>query len=101
MAFYDIMKADILIREKVIYDDGSLVEMVIWRVPEPVQPSLHSFKYRLVYIVGGKRMIGYDNERGKGDHRHIEDQEFPYAFVSIETLLDQFVEDVETMRSET
>ena len=61
------MKAQLLIRERVVYADGSLVEMVLWRVPKPVPPSKHGFKYRLVYIIAGKRALGYDNERGKGD----------------------------------
>lgn len=48
---------------------GDLMEMVVWRVPKPVPPCGHCFKYRLVYVVNGTRVIGYDNERGKGDHR--------------------------------
>jgi hypothetical protein len=26
--------------------------------------------YRLALVVDGERVIGYDNERGKGDHKH-------------------------------
>ena len=78
------MKAQLLIRERVVYADGSLVEMVLWRVPKPVPPSKHGFKYRLVYIVAGERALGYDNERGKGDHRHVGSEEEPIAFTSID-----------------
>ena len=49
--------------------------MVVWRVPDPVPPSGHRFKYRLVYVESGRRVVGFDNERGKGDHKHFGDQE--------------------------
>ena len=29
--------------------------MVVWRVPDPVPPSGHRFKYRLVYVKSGRR----------------------------------------------
>lgn len=50
---------------------GGVVEMVVWQVPEAVPPLLHGFKYRLVFDRAGERVVGYDNERGKGDHKHI------------------------------
>jgi hypothetical protein len=46
-------------------------EMTIWEVASPVIGSAHKLKYSLFYGVNGKRLVGYDNERGKGDHRHI------------------------------
>ena len=92
------MKAELLIREKVVYPDSCLAEMIVWRVPNSVPPSRHRFKYSFVYIVHGKRLLGYDNERGKGDHRHEGDSETPLLFVSVEALLDQFVNEVEALR---
>ena len=35
----------------------------------------------------GSREVGYDNERGKGDHRHLEGTETPYAFTGVEQLM--------------
>jgi|ERR1700755_1466188 Family of unknown function (DUF6516) len=99
MAEYAIMKAELVIRERLIFSDQSLVEMVVWRVPTPVPPTEHGFKYRLVYIVDGRRVLGYDNERGKGDHRHIHDREEAFDFVSIDDLLERFVAEVEELRS--
>lgn len=93
------LKAILIIRERVVYPDGGLVEMVVWRVPEPVPPTEHGLKYRLVYVEEGKRIVGYDNERGKGDHRHVRDVEQPYIFVSIEQLLADFVAAVNRERS--
>lgn len=75
--------ATLLVRERVKYGDGAFAEMVVWQLPVSVSPSPHKFKYRLVYIVSGVRMLGYDNERGNGDHRHSGDQESSYRSVSI------------------
>lgn len=71
---------------------------MIWRVPEPVPPSEHPYKYRLVYVVEGKRVVGYDNERGKGDHKHLGLSEAPYRFVSPRQLMDDFMRDVKGSR---
>lgn len=73
--------------------------MVIWQVPDPVPPCKHSYKYRLVYIVESLRFIGYDNERGKGDHRHVDGIEAPYQFINIEQLIEDFILDVERRRN--
>jgi hypothetical protein len=40
----------------------------------------------------------YDNEAGKGDHRHIGVSEERYNFVDPETLLEDFWNDVEAWR---
>lgn len=58
-------RAELLLRERLEYDDGTFVEMVIWRVPAPVQGSSHEYKYRLFYGRGGERLVGYDNERSR------------------------------------
>ena len=94
------MKADLVIRERVVFGDGEIVEMVVWKVPRPVPPATHSFKYRLVYISAGRRILGYDNERGKGDHRHAAGVEEAYVFTTVGALLDQFVAEVERIRSD-
>lgn len=80
------------------YDDGAMVCMVIWAVPSPVPPSGHRFKYRLVYIEHGRRIIGFDNERGKGDHWHDGDEESPYTFVDVPTLIRDFIQAVRQRR---
>lgn len=98
MSCYAIMKAELLIRERVVYPDGALVELVVWRLATPTPPSTHRFKYRLAYVVGGRRVLGYDNERGKGDHRHFGGREKSFRFTSIEELLAAFASEVETLR---
>ena len=89
------MGARLLARVKEVRDDGSIVEIVIWELPEPLQPSSHRYKYRLYFGLGGVSRVRYDNERGKGDHRHVGDQEFAYEFSSVEQLLLDFQSDVE------
>jgi hypothetical protein len=88
------MKAVLIHQFKQAYGKGR-IEGVIWRVPEPVPPTRHSYKYRLVYVENGIRLVGYDNERGKGDHRHVGSREMPYRFVDMPTLLRDFLKDVE------
>lgn len=85
--------ADLLYRERRTYA-GGVVELVVWRVPEAVPPSEHPFKYRLVFVRDGKRLVGYDNERGKGDHRHLGKIEQSYLFVDEIRLLEDFWQDV-------
>lgn len=92
------MKARTIYRFEQDYDDGAMVRMVIWEVPSPVMPSRHRFKYRLAYVENGKRIIGFDNERGKGDHRHEGESESPYTFVDVPTLIDDFIRAVKQRR---
>jgi hypothetical protein len=75
--------------------DDAEVEIVIWRVPEPVPGSRHYFKYRLALIVGAACVLRYDNEAGKGDHRHVDDQQHGYDFVGVDALRRDFLLDAE------
>ena len=92
------MKAELLYRHREDFDDGAILEVVVWRLPKPVQGSEHPYKYRLFYGYPGRRIVGYDNERGKGDHRHCGEQEQPYAFTTPEQLMDDFLSEVKRAR---
>lgn len=74
------------------------IEGVIWQVPEPVPPNEHRYKYHLVYVVAGERVVGYDNERGKGDHKHLRNAEIAYRFVDVPTLLADFMKDIRELQ---
>lgn len=50
------------------------------------------------YMPVGQRIVGFDNERGKGDHMHRGDEEFPYEFRGVEPLLKDFVAEVTKWR---
>lgn len=65
-----LMRAQLVIWDRRVFADGCIYEVVVWRVPVPVPSTEHRFKYRLHYGKSGERLIGYDHERGKGDHRH-------------------------------
>jgi hypothetical protein len=88
------MKATLLARSKEVRDDGSIVEVVVWELPEPLSPSVHRYKYRLFYGTPAEERVRYDNERGKGDHRHCRGKEEAYAFVTLDRLLDDFERDI-------
>ena len=88
------MKAVLLARAKEVRDDGSIVEVVVWELAEPLPPCEHRYKYRLYFGMKGVAYVRYDNERGKGDHRHVEGSETPYTFTTVEQLLDDFDRDV-------
>ena len=88
------MKAVELIRTRIAYSESSFAEIVLWRVPKRVTGSSHDFKYRLAYVVGEECVVRYDNESGKGDHRHFRGRESAYAFDTPEQLIADFQNDI-------
>lgn len=92
------VRATLLFEQRIVYGDGAIVEMAIWRVPSPIPPSTHGLKYSLFYGRSGVREVGYDNERGKGDHRHFKGAESPYTFSDVEQLMVDFWSDVRALR---
>ena len=93
------MKAKLTYREKYIYADGAIREMVLWQLPKKIGEKLYGLKYRLYYgHAGGTCIVRYDNETRKGDHRHIRGQEEPYQFTDVENLVADFLKDIEKAR---
>lgn len=88
------MKASELLRQRIVLSEDAFIEMVVWQLPEPLPDSVHDKKYRLAYVVQGECVLRYDNEAGKGDHRHIGARECEYAFSTIEKLLADFQQDI-------
>lgn len=43
--------------------------------------------------MGDARVVGYDNECGKGDHKHLREAEMDYTFSRVEALLADFWRD--------
>jgi hypothetical protein len=95
------MRATLAFHDKQTLPDGSIVEMKIWELPRPVAGSTHRLKYSLYYGRDGQRLVSYDNERGKGDHRHVRDRQLKYRFASAEQLVADFLADVRRERGET
>lgn len=79
--------------------DGGVIELVVWRVAQAVPPTTHGYKYRAAYSFEGVRLVGFDNERGKGDHCHLGEHEVPYVFVSVDQLVDDFIAAVTARRA--
>ncbi len=88
------MKAASLLGRRVADANGGFAEYVIWLLPKPLPPSKHLFKYRLAYVVNRECVIRYDNELGKGDHRHYGTKERPYAFSTPRQLVADFEADI-------
>ena len=93
------MAARLITRFKNVNPDGSILELVVWKVPEPVPPTDHGYKYRAVYVQSGQRIVGFDNERGKGDHCHLDGKEVPYVFTTVEQLVEDFIAAVAARRA--
>lgn len=93
------MKAKLIVKDRFDFEDGAIVEAKVWQVPVS-DDKPYGYKYSLVYIVNGKRIIGYDNAEGKGDHRHYHDKEEPYRFKSIDRLFEDFYKDVRRFKNE-
>ena len=94
------MKATELFRRRIPYSELAFAELVLWQLPAPLAGSTHFYKYRLAYVVGGTCVLRYDNESGKGDHRHFRGKESRYAFDDVDKLLAAFQRDIERINHE-
>jgi hypothetical protein len=88
------MKAVQLVRVRITYAGTAFAELALWQVPKPAAGSTHRFKYRLAYVVSGVCVLRYDNEDGKGDHRHFGGKESACAFTTPEKLIADFQRDI-------
>ncbi len=93
------MSAQLITRFKNITTDGAILEVVVWKVPTPVPPTEHGYKYRAAYVVDGIRVVGFDNELGKGDHCHLDGLEMPYTFEGVDQLIEDFITAVAARRN--
>lgn len=94
------MQAKRIFYDKAVLPDGAVVEMVIWQLPHVTTERPHGLKYSLFYGRDGQRIVGYDNELGKGDHKHLRDVESRYQFVSVEKMMKDFLSDVERAKDD-
>ena len=88
-------KAKPIYHEKFLFPEGSIVEMTLWQLPERTAERPHGLKYSLYYgSPDGTCIVRYDNEAGKGDHRHIGTKEEKYRFTNIGNLMADFKAEV-------
>lgn len=93
------MPARLIFRSKLVYPEGAIREMVLWQLPKATPERPHGFKYRLYYgQPDGTCQVRYDNETGKGDHRHYRNREEAYRFRDVDTLVEDFLTDVARVR---
>jgi hypothetical protein len=95
-----IMRAAAILNKRVADVDGGFAEYVVWLLPKPLPPSEHPYKYRLAYVKNRECVVRYDNERGKGDHRHFGSQERQYVFSTPRKLIADFEADIARWNSE-
>lgn len=86
------MKATQLFR-RILKQGDIQIEMVVWALPKVTSDRPHGLKYRLYCGRLGICVVRYDNEAGKGDHRHYGEKEDAYLFVSLPELIEDFKND--------
>jgi hypothetical protein len=91
------MKARLLQKSKEEFTDGVIVETVVWEMAEVTPDRPHSLKYRLYCGRNGECVVRYDNEAGKGDHRHYGTHEEPYCYTTLSKLAEDFLADIERL----
>ncbi|EAP0944971.1 hypothetical protein B7802_18155 [Salmonella enterica] len=92
------MPAVELMNTRIQIADNAFATIRILQVTPPVKGSMHGYKYSLAYVVDEVCVMRYDNERGKGDHKHIGDREYPVTFTTIENLITSFRADIDQLR---
>lgn len=94
------MNAKLVYRNKVV-TEYFITEFVIWQLPTKSVDRPHGIKYRLYHgDIQGKCVVRYDNESGKGDHKHINNKEVAYVFESVEQLIKDFLADIARLSDE-
>ena len=86
--------ATLIRRRRFKLEDGAIIEIRIWKLPYATIERPHGLKYSLFFGRSGERIIGYDNEAGKGDHRQYRTMEEKYQFKSLKQVLLEFELDV-------
>jgi len=92
------MSAVLVFDERIDLSDTMFVEIIAWKVPQPVRGNSHFYKYSFALVVENKCVLRYDNEAGKGDHKHIGRREEPIIFADLKTLRRAFFADVDRWR---
>lgn len=87
-------RATLLIDNEFWLASGAIVQVRVWRLPASDEERPHGLEYSLFYGQHGERIVAYDNEAGKGDHRHYRTVEENYIFTTLEQLIRDFERDV-------
>ncbi|WP_025119044.1 MULTISPECIES: DUF6516 family protein [unclassified Serratia (in: enterobacteria)] len=94
------MPSQLVFQDRITLTDTEFVQMVIWFVEPSVRASVHHYKYRFAYVKDGICRLRYDNEAGKGDHKHLGDKQQPIKFTSPKALIRSFFDEVAQLRED-
>ncbi len=94
------VRATLVVRHRITYRDDLFAEIVVWVVPRPIAGCAHSYKYRLALVAHGECVLRFDNEAGKGDHRHAGGGEGRYRFSTLDQLFADFDRDIRRVLDE-
>jgi len=73
--------------------------MDLLQLPQKTSDRPHGLKYRLYYgLDDGTGLVRFDNESGKGDHKHVGSQEESYRLLDVATLVADFLAEIEKAR---
>jgi hypothetical protein len=92
------MNAELMFSERHVLSENTFAEIVVWKLHSSPSGSSHRLKYRLALVVDRECVLRYDNESGKGDHKHVGKIEIPYDFTTPQALLEDFWNDVDEWR---
>ena len=92
--------ARLLFDRRIVIAETAFAELVLWEVPTPLRGSQHDYKYRLAFVIDGRCVVRYDNETGKGDHRHVGKVEGTYEFTTPDQSVADFFPDIERWQNE-
>lgn len=59
------MAAALPAQAKEIRDDGTIVEIVVWALDEPLPPCAHTYKYRLFFGRPGECFVRYETNAAR------------------------------------
>ena len=102
MVYNTIMQVRLVLDKKTMLAVGRIVHRKVWMVPKATPDRPHGLKYSLYCGKDGKNIVRYDNETGKGDHRHVgpDEVENTYRFLSLVQLLSDFDRDIAELSGE-
>lgn len=95
-----VPRACLIIDSKVVMGRW-IVQRKVWVLPGGGAERPHGLKYSLFCGDAAQCLVRYDNEAGKGDHRHYGAREEPYIFTTLETLLEDFQADIIRLTQES
>ncbi len=90
-------KATRIFHEKIRTVEGIVVEFTVWQVTRSAQYP-EGFKYSFFAVRNGVVLVGYDNHRPKGHHRHFRGKEETYEFAGLDKLRADFSSDLRKIR---